>query len=216
MFGLFSNRRHHCRACGGLFDNACCDQKVRILKLKYDTPVLVCKFCLPKVVESNEKLSSRSTKGPYYKMPLASASSCSSSSTAEDKSHHIRNDQRRGGRRRGRGETKENEVKQILFKEEPSHDQDRRYQENQENKRRQAAAAAQLERQREMNLQSIEQERLAFKERRKMSGMKVIALQEEEEEERSVGQYSVPTRKSRVRGPSPLSDCGSIHDLQFV
>ena len=59
------NRRHHCRACGGLFDDKCCDNMVRIFSLRYDKPVRVCKFCLPVVVRNNMEQQCKSTHGPY-------------------------------------------------------------------------------------------------------------------------------------------------------
>ena len=59
------NRRHHCRACGGLFDDKCCDNMVRIFSLRYDEPVRVCKFCLPVVVRDNTERQSKSIHGPY-------------------------------------------------------------------------------------------------------------------------------------------------------
>jgi hypothetical protein len=100
VFSVF-NRRHHCRACGGLFDHKCCDNMVRIFSLRYDEPVRVCKFCLPVVVRDNTERQSKSVHGPYE---------CSLVDEGHQRRHHHHHyhHPRRGGgcRERQGGESK--------------------------------------------------------------------------------------------------------------
>ena len=46
----FWQRRHHCRACGQLFDDMCSSDRIRIPNLGYEKPVRVCLDCLPQIV----------------------------------------------------------------------------------------------------------------------------------------------------------------------
>lgn len=47
----YTNRKHHCRACGSIFCNKCCGNYVQIPKYRYDEPVRVCLECYPIVTK---------------------------------------------------------------------------------------------------------------------------------------------------------------------
>ena len=214
-FGLFSNRRHHCRACGGLYDSSCCDNKVRILKLKYDTPVLVCKFCLPTVVQSNESLTSRSTKGPYYK---EGHGKMVQGHHGRKSQLHMNRNGMRGGETKTSDEKYRKEERKLHFEKVPSQEMNPGN-EYRINKRKKALKEEELlrkkerevQKKKEFNLKIIQEERNAFVERRKRNGNRITQLRGVSEN-RNENCY----RGDNGRNPSPLSDCGSISDLQFV
>ena len=209
VFGIFSNRRHHCRACGGLFDTKCCDQKVKITRLKYDRAVLVCKFCLPKVVQDNHQEdvevevvppAARGVVGPL--MPRFNGT------TNSVPQWH--------------GETKENQENQE--NQDPAgpdawevhQEQHRVHQEQQRRQREEAASRYRLQQQQEeeaqerrksANLRHVERERNAFVQRRKKNAGRIDELKNE----------VLGARGSAAAGsPSSGSDCGSVVDMQFV
>lgn len=45
----FINRRHHCRNCGGLYDDKCTSKRIPILKMGYADPQRVCDNCYNKI-----------------------------------------------------------------------------------------------------------------------------------------------------------------------
>jgi hypothetical protein len=226
-FGIFSNRRHHCRACGGLFDAKCCDQKVRITRLKYDTPVLVCKFCLPEVVQSNQLLSSKPTRGPLWcwNQNGSSSSSSSSSSNLEKRFNVVSSSNQNSFNNQWNGETKENHDSRNMHQREHLKKQEQLQQEKQRNERekgqrqqqqqqlaRQRREEEEEQMRRAVNLRHVERERKAFVQRRKRNASRIDELKYE--------QRASSSTNNRTSSPCSTngseSDCGSVIDMQFV
>ncbi|XP_031568064.1 zinc finger FYVE domain-containing protein 21-like [Actinia tenebrosa] len=57
----FTHRRHHCRRCGRVFCNNCCDNKVMLERLSFVDPVRVCEQC-SHVAKKEEEFFSKHLK----------------------------------------------------------------------------------------------------------------------------------------------------------
>jgi hypothetical protein len=180
--------------------------------LKYNYPVLVCKFCLPKVVQSNQKMTSRSSLGPYAKGEFLTLDDYYFLHTFDTIYFNIcyfwlsvtlgegGEQKRLFGAVEGYGPSPGGgEMKECNDDGSGGAAQMRQQEEVALVRRRREAA------ERERNLENVERERALCVERRKINGSRIHELRRGE------------MVAAVVDSPSSGSDCGSvIVDMQFV